>query len=494
MATLQTLPEAATVLPTGAGPGAGSLAVRSFLYAVFKHRRLVLGLFAGVFVAFAVAALLRPRAWRANTKVLVKLGETVQVAPAESPSKSVAPPLSTEVVNTEAELVKSRHVIERAVARAGVPPATNLTELVSNVQLALSVAPTPASNVLRISYVGRHPQRAADMVNAITDVYIDEHNRAYRNEGVHSFYTEQLEILEREMKEAQQRLQEYLAAEKIVDIEQEIHILNQDVQEQEKGFKAHLAKLGGTQRKLEAVKAQLEQTPTQVPYEEEWLSNPTIQTFKDKLAALEIERYQALQRYQPTDRHVTDKDEEIAAIRKRIKQEKDRVLNKQVLQRNELHRELERNAKTLQVLLADLTERAGPFKERLEATRGRLHDLRDKRFVVGNLKQRADEKAYAFDLYVKKQEEARIAEAMKNHAMVNVTVVERAATPLVPENGFLLPILLGLVVGAGLGAAVAVLVEYMNRTLRFEEEIERYLELPVLAVIPDLHRLPDIAA
>jgi capsular polysaccharide biosynthesis protein len=32
----------------------------------------------------------------------------------------------------------------------------------------------------------------------------------------------------------------------------------------------------------------------------------------------------------------------------------------------------------------------------------------------------------------------------------------------------------------------------MNRRLRFEEEVERYIELPVLAVIPDLESAPDL--
>ena len=58
MATLQTLPEATTLLPAGASPGSGSFAVRAFLYAVFKHRRLVIGIFLLVFLASLVAAII----------------------------------------------------------------------------------------------------------------------------------------------------------------------------------------------------------------------------------------------------------------------------------------------------------------------------------------------------------------------------------------------------------------------------------------------------
>ena len=109
------------------------------------------------------------------------------------------------------------------------------------------------------------------------------------------------------------------------------------------------------------------------------------------------------------------------------------------------------------------------------------------------LRSAVEDRTYAFDLYRKKQVEARATEAMTNQSMVNVSVVDRASPPLEPENGLLLPLVLGLLSGALLAAAMAVAVEYLNRRLRFEEEVERYLELPVLAVIPDLETTADIA-
>jgi len=493
MATLQTLPDA-TMAPAGA-PGPTSLAVRSFLYAVFKHRLLVLGVFLLVFLASAAAGFLRHSVWRANTKVLVKLGETVQLAPAESPSKSVNLPLTAEVVNTEAEIVKSRQVIQQAVEKLGLKPeeGTSIDEMIAGMQLALTVTPTPASNVLQISYIGRAPDRAARMVNAITDVYLDEHHRVYRSEGIHAFYTEQIRTLETQMKEAQHRLRDYLQREHIVDVEQEIHLLNQDVIDQDKSLKTHRSKITGLEQKLVQLRDQMQRTPPQVTFSEEYLSNPTLQAFKDKLTSLEVERFQSLEKYLPDDRHVRDKEEQIASLRTRLKEEKDRVLNKQTLQENEVWRDLNRNVLSLEVMLADARAREPQLSERLDNLRTRLHELRDKRFMVNNLKLDADERAYAYDLYRKKQEESRISEAMKNQSEVSVSVVERANPPLVPENGPMLPLLFGLIGGIAVATAMAVAVEYLNRRLRFEEEVERYLELPVLAVIPDLQTTAGLA-
>jgi len=495
MATLQTLPDATTFLPQPASPGLTTLAARSFFYAVFKHSRLVVGTFLLIFLAAAVSAVLRPSSWRANTKVLAKLGETVQLAPAEQPSRSVTLPLTPEVVKTEAEIVKSSEVIRKALDQVGVPPDLDISveELIAKMQSALTVTPLPGSNVLEISYVGRNPERSAKMVNAITDKYIEHHNQVYRSEGLQTFYSHQLRSLHDQMKQAQRRERDYLRKEGVVDIDQEITILNQDLIEQQKGYRTFRAKLAGTGRRLEKVRSQFAEAPLQVPFSEEYVANPTLQTFKDKLAAIEIERTQLLEGYLPNDRHVTDKDEQIASIRTRMKNEQERVLSTKSVHTNELRNELHRNMLALEVQHADLEARDPGMRGRLAATKRRLHELRDKRFTIHNLKQDVDQRVYAYDLYRKRREEARIQEAMTDQSMVNVAVVERATPPLEPENGLLMPLMIGLLGGLGVAAGMAVAVEYVNRTLRFEEEVERYLELPVLAVIPDLETTAAIA-
>jgi uncharacterized protein involved in exopolysaccharide biosynthesis len=493
MATLQTLPDATTVLPANGG-AATPLAVRSFLYAVFKHRRLVLGVFAIIFLGSAIAALMRPRTWLASSKVLVKLGETVQLAPAEAPSRSVTQPMNQEIVKTEADIVKSREVVAEAVRRLGITPETgSMDELIDGLQRGLTVTQTPGTNILQINFLGKQPERAARMVNAITDVYLDHHNRVYRREGMFDFYNEQLRILETQMKQAQARLRRYLARNSVVDVDEEIKLLSEDQVEQDKGLRAHLAKISALQRKLDHVHGQLGRTPARVSYAEEYQSNPTVQTYKNKLAELEIARAHVVQNYLESDRHVRDLDLQMADVRRELAKEEDRILAKQTVRTNELHTELQRNVFSIEAMLTDAKARRPALQRRLKTTQKRLRRLRDLRFTIANLQQQADQKKYAFDLYWKKHEEARAVEAMAGQSMVSVSVVQHATAPLEPENGLLMPLLLGLIGGLGLATAMAVGVEYLNRRLRFEEEVERYLELPVLAVIPDLEQAPDFA-
>jgi len=494
MATLQTLPENTTLLgASGDRGGASAMAVRTFLYAVFKHRRLVIGIFLLVFLGSVLAAFLRDSKWLASSKVLVKLGETVQLAPAEAPSRSINMPMNQEVVKTEADIVKSNAVVEAAVKKLNITPETGtMADLIAGLQAGLTVTPTPGMNTLSISFLGRDPERAARFVNTVTDLYIEHHNAVYRHDGMGAFYGEQLVLLESQMKAAQEKLRTYLRENNITDPDQEMHLLTQDIMDQDKALKAHRAKILATQRKQAQVQDQIAKTPQQLHATDEYAANPTQEAYKGKLAQLEIERLRLLELYMPEDRSVRDIESQIAKLKERAKAEQDRILSRETVRYNEMYAELLRNSMSLQTLLADAQAREPSLAARLDASRDRLTDLRDKQFIVANLVQEADQKKYAFDSYFKKQEEARITEAMTDQSVVNVSIVDKAIPPVDPQNGIILPLLLGMIGGLALAASTAVAIEFLGRRLRFEEEVERYLEIPVLAVIPDLETAPEL--
>src|SRR5262249_37949601 len=157
---------------------------------------------------------------------------------------SVAMPMNQEVVKTEADIVKSREVVAEAVQRLGIQPESgSMEELIDGLQRGLTVTQTPGTNILQINFLGKDPARAARMGNAITDVYLDHHNRVYRREGMFDFYNEQLRILEQQMKQAQAKLRRYLSRNSVVDVDEEIKLLSEDQVEQDKGLRAHIAKI-----------------------------------------------------------------------------------------------------------------------------------------------------------------------------------------------------------------------------------------------------------
>ena len=259
-------------------------------------------------------------------------------------------------------------------------------------------------------------------------------NKVYRTQGMHSLYVEQLRILKAQMKHAQRRFRAHLQREHVIDVDQEILLLNQAATLQDRQLREHRLKMVGVQQKLNQLRVEIARSPELMPYSKEYHANPTRQVFENQLAALEGDRYRALQGYLPTDRHVQQLDEQIAKIKARIKTEQELLVSDEE-QRSDLHTLLLRNENGLEVLIADLRAREPGLRQQVRTTRRRLVRLRNMRLTIANLKADADEKAFAYDLYRKRSDQAQIQEAMTDQSMVNVAVVQHATPPIEPLNG-----------------------------------------------------------
>ena len=85
-------------------------------------------------------------------------------------------------------------------------------------------------------------------------------------------------------------------------------------------------------------------------------------------------------------------------------------------------------------------------------------------------------------LYGRKQEEARISDALDRTRIANVVVADAPTVPALPTNtGKAQFLILGAIMALFLGAAVTYLLDYLSPYFRTPDEVERALEIPVLA-------------
>jgi capsular exopolysaccharide synthesis family protein len=115
--------------------------------------------------------------------------------------------------------------------------------------------------------------------------------------------------------------------------------------------------------------------------------------------------------------------------------------------------------------------------------------LNESAVQYNNLKVEVSTRRTLLDSLLKKQSETGVASRLEGGREAEVIVVDRG---LVPQESYRpslrLNLAVGLLLGLLLGVGGAFLVEYLDRTIKSPEEVERILGLPVLGVAPDAQR------
>jgi len=87
-----------------------------------------------------------------------------------------------------------------------------------------------------------------------------------------------------------------------------------------------------------------------------------------------------------------------------------------------------------------------------------------------------------------KLSEVFIEAVQKIMKIENVQIVDKAVVPTNPEKPKkLLNIAIAFVLGLMVSIGIAFFIEYLDNTIKTPDDVEKYLELPVLAVIPDIY-------
>ena len=105
---------------------------------------------------------------------------------------------------------------------------------------------------------------------------------------------------------------------------------------------------------------------------------------------------------------------------------------------------------------------------------------------LDQLKMAVDVHRQNYRLYLTKFEESRISDALDDKKITNVSLIEPALPPLKPVSPkVLLNILIGILFGGFGGLGFAFFIEYFDDSLEKPDDVEKVLQLPVLASIPE---------
>jgi uncharacterized protein involved in exopolysaccharide biosynthesis len=209
-----------------------------------------------------------------------------------------------------------------------------------------------------------------------------------------------------------------------------------------------------------------------------------LQQLKGNLSAMELKRDELLAKYQPGYRPVQDLEQQIADLRATIEKEKDAPLRDEATDENPTHIAIRSELEKARTDLAGLRARAEALTTTIASVNQTAQNLEQQSVVESDLQrdQKAAEDAYL--LYMRKREDARIADALDRRGMLSVEVVQAARVPALPENSRLGILLGGLALALFVSVASVFGAEMLSSSYRTPQEVISYLNLPVLASIP----------
>jgi polysaccharide biosynthesis transport protein len=459
---------------------------------VIKRRRQLLILVTGAVMLVSVLLYATtPKAYRATTVIQI---ERRIAAPVDVESAMGLESFwdAQTFYPTQFELLESRGLAERAVrdlrlyedpefntnragfgqAQASVRPGADervVAMLARRVQGGLSVDPIKDTRLVRISFTADEPDQAARIANGIADAYIDWgiEMRGRTVDRASSFIGAQIESLKQEIKNAEAQLQAYGRSTDIVALDPQSNVTMQRLEGLNRDYTAAMSdRIDKEARYRQLMSSRKEAIADS-------LAAGVVGELRGNVLRLEQEYAAKLSTYKPEWPAMQDLEAQIQKARVNLNE----VIEETVQKARDAARTGYQTALRREQSLAS----------ELNRQKGEAMELNSAAVEYNNLQVEVSTRRQLLDELLRRQSETEVASRLQTSRESNVVIVDRALPPggpfrpSLPRN-----LALGLLLGLGFGLGAVLLTDFLDRTLKSAEDVERLLGTPVLAVIPDV--------
>lgn len=489
-----------------------ALTLRDAVAPVFRQRRLALSIFMGVLGGAVLAAALMPAKYQAEMKILVNRDRADDIVTPNPDTRIVstqAPSVTEQDLNSEVELLKSRDLL-RSVALAcsldsqptgfwgrisqrwsgshNVEAARErrIARAVDVLDRSIIAEPLKNTSLIQVMYASEDPQLSARVLQTLATLYKQKHAEVHRPVGAFQFFEREASDYGSQLAETEARLRRFDAANGLADSgTQEQLALQQISQLQAKLDEDHAAIRAAQDRADRLTKEQSASPLRQTTVIRKSENAEVLAQMESTLLSLELRRREMLTKYAPDYPLVLETNAQIADAEKAISD----------AQRTQLEEVTTDRTPAQDWIATELakteTDRAGLEAETASIDRDLLYAKSNAMRINREAAEQADlvrnvktaEENYL--LYVRKREEARISDLLDQKRIVNVSVAEAATVPTFPIQNWPWILAFGFFGAGAASVGTAYAADRLDSTFHSPDELGRYLDLKVLAAIPE---------
>ena len=391
---------------------------------------------------------------------------------------------NTQLMNTYAEILKSRSVIVPVIEKTEEPNKEGkFPDYAGYVKGKVATAPFKDTEIMQLTVRANTAEKAQKANSLIVEGFLNRLTELSRDQqkATRGFIEERTATAKKELKDAEDKLTDYKKANDIIAPDDAVKLATEKMGMVDKLNAENRVALATANARLASTNAQLNGEAASIA------DNKSIQLYNTQLAQLEGERISYLDKYTAQHPKVKQVEQEIAKLKQKINSEINKVASLQAPSDNPVHQQLlaakfqsEAEASVAQSNLAKLHQIDNDNKED-------IRNLSDKEQEFVSLMRDVTVANEIYVMLAKRLEEAKVAEAS---VATEVQVVDTATLPTAPvapkkAMTLLLAALLGILASSGF----VVVRELLNRTIKNSDDVANYLDLPVLGSVPDINDL-----
>jgi succinoglycan biosynthesis transport protein ExoP len=341
--------------------------------------------------------------------------------------------------------------------------------LANRLRGGLSVDPIRNTQMVTLTYRSTNPEFAARAVNGFAEAFIDWgiENRSTTAGNASTFLSSQIDTLKKEIGDKEAQLQNVSRTSNIVELESGSNVTMQRLEALNKSYSDALrARIEKEARYRELMSASKEAVA-------ESQSDGLVTDIKAKQLDMERDYEIGLKTYKKD----FPKMLELQAAIEKGRQHLAGVVEEMV----------DKARKTAYAEYQTALREEQALEREMRGLKSEVLDESSASAEYRNLSLEAETRRNLLDEVLKAQSETEVTARLQGTRESNVRIVDRALAPGGPASPNLKQDLSsGLLLGLFAGLGLVLLLEYLDRTVKTADQLERLLGLPALAVIPDI--------
>jgi uncharacterized protein involved in exopolysaccharide biosynthesis len=245
------------------------------------------------------------------------------------------------------------------------------------------------------------------------------------------------------------------------------------------------AAIAETNRRIQMLETQRATIPKRIVTQLKSADNPQLlQQMKSLLLQQELKRTELLAKFEPTYQPVVELEKQIRETRAAIAGEKEAPVRDETTDQNPPYEWVQSELAKARTDLSGLQARANAQRSALARYRTGARALQQAAIAQQGLLRTVKTEEDNYLLYLRKQEEARINDALDQRGILNVAMAEPPTAPALPSRSIVSYSLLGLLLAFTGSVGLAFTMDFMDSSFRTPDEVAAFLGSPVLASIP----------